>query len=486
MRKILFVVTAVHIVTATALVAQLPLIPASVKYRDTSKPPGKGRSGSATVQGLALLAKNGDASINVTTGELGTASEGMGSIEEIQVKIYSPISGKLLTTDVHKKDLQPGGRQELGYNGLARGQQVDLQASISGVDRGTDVVTINEQVKLRPDLVMESFAYPRQVYNGLPITFTAVVSEKNHDIGAWVTVGLMIDNSLVGSVKGWVDAGGTVSFRYDLTPLPLAIGPHTIGARILTTSPSDFDYSNNDAPEGTFEVLERTVAFDRANIQVVSSESLYHDSYSYNEQGPGSSYERHSNYDSVNRSQTREFEAVFQSGFPSFPVSLKVREWTNDHLLNEISLADLLPSTSSGSFDCAYRYVNQTIVKVCSAGGTSYLHVDHDAGDVTYFSTFSELRIRDGQIEYYYVDNRNNVVDHHGEWADLGSSYSVEAFADNRMINHFSTVTVPLDRNVRSTTHPLTCSDASYGSVSTHSCSESSSSDTSIRGAGGY
>ncbi len=221
----------------------------SVKYKDAGVKPAVGRSGSASLEVRALLARAGSTQVEASTGSLegGTSP---GQIEKVQLKMFI---GDMPTSNYNK--LTGGGYWTESYTSLARGNEIQVQANVTGIDpKRTDVVTVKAAVALRPDITVSSVAGPRESPPNAPVTFTATVSEINGDVGARSDCVLSIDGGEVDRADGiWVDAGGTVTCQFTYvfgTP-----GTYAVAVTASNVVPSDWDLANNTA-SASITVLE--------------------------------------------------------------------------------------------------------------------------------------------------------------------------------------------------------------------------------------
>jgi hypothetical protein len=97
-----------------------------------------------------------------------------------------------------------------------RGSNIGVQANIIGVDGSrTDVVTVTEMVKLRPDLTVGQITNPDHAQIGIPVEITALVSERNGDVGATADCVLSADGVEIDRANGiWIDANRSVSCMF--------------------------------------------------------------------------------------------------------------------------------------------------------------------------------------------------------------------------------------------------------------------------------
>lgn len=214
----------------------------SVKYKDHGAKPAHGRAGTAKMEVLALLAKDGSTEVDASTGsiELGTTD---GIFRRMLVKLST--AGRLRRVASYH-DLSSGTWTKT-FSTLRHGDSVWLQGYITGVDaHRTDVVTASAPVGLRPDLAVQSVRGPAQARPQQLVNFSATLSETNGDVGARANCVLSVNGAPVDSASGiWVDAGGVVSCAFAHT-FDIA-GTYAVQVAATNVSPSDWDATNNSA-----------------------------------------------------------------------------------------------------------------------------------------------------------------------------------------------------------------------------------------------
>jgi hypothetical protein len=220
-----------------------------IKYRDKGLQPARGRSGNATLAARALLGANGMTSLDVSTGEINAPSSAF--FKKIQVKLFAS-TGSVQSTTNYNVGTSPN--YQLTIPGRARGSSIGVQANIIGVDGSrTDVVTVTETVKLRPDLRVDRITKPERAQIGIPVDITALVSERNGDVGANADCVLSADGVEVDRAHGiWIDANGSVSCMF--RPIFSTVGQKHLTVSLVSVDPADYDVSNNSA-SATIEII---------------------------------------------------------------------------------------------------------------------------------------------------------------------------------------------------------------------------------------
>ena len=215
-------------------------IPNAVKYRDAGIRPAVGRSGSATLEGRALLGRDGRTLVEISTGSL-EAGTSVGNIDKSQLAVSAggPVQ--------NYNRLDDGGYWSGAYQGLARGATVSVQANVSGIDANrTDVVAVDMPVALRPDLAVTAVNAPDEVHVGDLVTVSAAVSEINRDVGARANCVLAVGGVVTAQSTGiWVDAGSAVNclFVFAFT----TAGTTDVRISLEAVNPGDWDTANNSA-----------------------------------------------------------------------------------------------------------------------------------------------------------------------------------------------------------------------------------------------
>lgn len=229
-------------------------ISSSVPYRQSGVGNATGRSGSATMTARALLGKDGNTTVELTTGTLDSSATPPGSFGAVQFKPLDP-SGNVLFAQNFTPLSTSTGYYSFMEPYFYRGQQVQLQGNINGIDANrADIVTVFETVKLRPDLMVKDVSSPTVSIINEPALIQASLLELNGDTGATSTCALSVDGNNVDQTNGvYVDAGGMVTCLFSYTFS--STGSHTIQVTAANVVPSEWDTSNNSA-SGTITVVQ--------------------------------------------------------------------------------------------------------------------------------------------------------------------------------------------------------------------------------------
>jgi hypothetical protein len=190
--------------------------------------------------------------LDVSTGEIGAPSSA--SLKKIQVKLFAS-GGSLQSTNNYNVGTSPS--YQLTIPGRVRGSNIGVQANIIGLDGSrTDVVTVTERVKLRPDLSVDQITNPDHAQIGIPVDITALVSERNGDVGATADCVLSADGVEIDRANGiWIDANRSVSCMF--RPIFSTVGRKHLTVSLVSIAPADYDDSNNSA-SATVEIAAPT------------------------------------------------------------------------------------------------------------------------------------------------------------------------------------------------------------------------------------
>ena len=223
----------------------------SIHYRESGVGNAHGRSGSANVTARALLGKDDNTSIELTTGTLDSNTTPPGSFTRVQLKPLLS-SGAALYAQNFNGLSTSSGYYSFVWPSLHRGEQIQLQSNIRGIDSRADVVTLTETVKMRPDLAVKNLTFLETAIVQEVVNIRANIVELNGDTGAMTACVLAIDGNTADRANNvYVDAGGGVTCEFSTTFS--GAGTHEIQVSAANPVPGDYDVSNNTA-SGTITV----------------------------------------------------------------------------------------------------------------------------------------------------------------------------------------------------------------------------------------
>ena len=233
----------------------------SIKYRDKGLKHARGRAGieatAATLEARALLGIDANTTLDISTGAI-DAPDVSRVLSKVQLKQYAPNGTQQTTTNY--KDINTPVYQ-LTLAGRVRGSKLQVQGSIVGVDgKRSDVVTVTETVKLRPDVSLDRIIAPARSRVAVPVQISALISENNGDVGARADCVLTVDGVEAGRANGiWVDAGRSVSCVFNhvfATP-----GTKQLSVSAISVNPGDWNAANNSANQAITIVLGNDFAW---------------------------------------------------------------------------------------------------------------------------------------------------------------------------------------------------------------------------------
>ena len=228
-------------------------IPNSKHYRESGVGNASGRTGTAQMTARALLGEDGNTTIEVTTGALDATTPPPGSFKKVQFKPLDPDGDAMFAQNFMPLSSDPGYYTFIAPS-LYRHQQAQIQGNIVGIDNRTDVVTVVDTVKLRPDLAIQNFHLPDSVFVNTTVNIVANIAELNGDTPATADCQLSVNGVLVDRAsKIFVDAAGSVSCAFAYTFK--STGAQTIQATVAGVTPADWDTANNSA-SGTINVVD--------------------------------------------------------------------------------------------------------------------------------------------------------------------------------------------------------------------------------------
>lgn len=415
-------------VSAQTVAAEGFLVANAVKYRDAGKKPATGRSGNATLTVRALRAKDNTTLFEITTGSLDDASVAPGQLAKVQLKGLDPNDPSVaLWTDNHN-GLTAGGYASYTYPMPDRGMPVQVQANIRGIDPRTDVVTVVENVKLRPDLSPTALAAPQRARLNTPVSIAATVRELNGDVGARANCVLYVDDTEADRLNGmWVDAGGTVSCAF--AHAFASTGTKALRIALESVVPGDWDPANNSV-SGSIDITSANDFNYFAQVFSDVQTHVYHYRYDYAWQYVASSERGQwgQEYSNVGREQQAYLYGSMPVELPFPLTSVELSMASGGSSWHSASMSDVAPIYSYESPDGFYRQAcTQTFSEgatgrvwfsLCTGHSTyddgsgtlqTYRYTDLNyqryAGDVVYWSSYYEDHYYADGREYHYSSN---------------------------------------------------------------------------------
>ena len=409
------------LLASTAFAARCQTVPSSAvsslkHYRESGVGNATGRSGSAVMTARALLGKDGQTTVEMTTGLLDSSVTPPGSFTKVQFKPLDAAGNPLFLRNFIPPS-GAGGYYSFTWPSLHRAEQIQLQGNVNDIDKNrTDVVTLVETTKLRPDLTVQNLILPSSAVVNHAVNISASIVELNGDASATTTCMLAVDGGNVDQANNvYVDAGGSVSclFVYKFT----SAGTHTVQVTAANVAPGDWDVSNNSA-SGTISITSPGTA-EHASATFGDSNGVFsQNSDTYEVWSGGNVIENNSNtYGTSGHTQASDLQLVSggcAGGTDAiawqFPVSLTYTESMDG--VQKYSVTDQVVGYTTSTGPTSFPFCNSTVATLTFQYGVTYandhfqhlsselffdnasnlvwsyqtLEISRNAGDVTYFS----------------------------------------------------------------------------------------------------
>ncbi|MDB4979622.1 MAG: hypothetical protein JWM82_374 [Myxococcales bacterium] len=204
-----------------------------------------GRDRNAHIATRALMDIQKMTTVEATTGAFDDINP-PGRIESLRIDIARTGPRGRDGRTIIAKSQQGSGYVSTTIANLFHGQPMSIKAHVTGIDREADEVSVDDQVRYRPDLVVAGIDVPAAPAVGLPTSIAATVREAKGDEGATANCVLSVDGVAADRTNGiWVDAAGVVTCHF--TTIFATAGAHKVAVDVLNVAPSDYDATNNHA-----------------------------------------------------------------------------------------------------------------------------------------------------------------------------------------------------------------------------------------------
>ena len=433
---------------AATLLLSAPLlaagrVPNSIKYKDSSIPNATGRSGGASIEAQALLGRDAQTALTVATGG--------GLLQKVQLK-YSGVT--------HNENSVGAASYATQIAGLSRHETLQVQANVSDNDSRTGVVTLEETVKLRPDLAVADVSPSGRVVAGMPSEIVATLSEGNGDVGARTNALLSVNGNVVDQARNvWVDAAGVVHCAFVYT-FPTA-GNYDIAVSATDVSPGDWDEANN-----TKSATVRVSGDHEFNSWSAHVWQEYTDAHYRSTSTDSGSESTEKSWDSVLR-----FDAVFPTSINLYGegFNISIKEVTDGRTIVDFRY----PGWGyGGNFAdgtvCSEIWGRHLRGSACSKDGVTHASMIRVAGYAYYFSRgWFYAYHDDGSVtedEYYAYD----MDDQYGIPYEYGSTVQLQFIAENNGGTWEADPFIVMQPYDKGTTHTTTCGTSWCSDVTKH------------------
>jgi hypothetical protein len=354
-----------------ALFAQPQSHPNSEKYKDSGIRNASGRSGSASIEARALFNRNNTTDLELTTGSFDSNAAAPGSITHVQMQLPNGGTKNFNGTS--------SGTFATNFTGAGPHAHVAVQTNVRDIDGArTDVVSVDEIVKRRPDLLLAGITAPQSGIRGRNVLIRATIRELNGDTGARTDLRLFADGVLVDRAEGaWIDANGMV----DVSFAPTINTTGTVRLTVVADSvnPGDWDDSNNSAST-TIEMKDQLGEFYSwsANGSEEEFKNYRYEKYSWGEFTD----------DQHGTNQSFGFNGVLRSDFAHEAMKATIEVTSDGKPLYNGETTEFEPSFRTRFGRCTSSRTYQPEVTVCYHNDMMYTTVDiySGASDVTYRS----------------------------------------------------------------------------------------------------
>jgi hypothetical protein len=403
-----------------------------IKYQN-SKPNAKGAGELASVETLALLSRDGTATLEVTTGSLDTGEpSATANISKVQLKLNN--------TTTNYNNLDGGGAFTLPLPNVQRYTPFQAHVNVAGLNGGnTEVVQVNDVVRRRPDLTIVSVDGPGAARVNQPFTIVATIAELNGDTGARTNCVLEDQNHELDRAEGiWVDAGDSVQCMFSQSVDSL--GKHVYFVKLVNTQPADWDSRfelQGLIVQGTTDKQWELTAAQR------TIRTTYVETYSGDPDHPTSG-------ESTTTNDAMHFNAVIDEPFDLETLNMSLDETTDGNRITRFS-GGFPPSSQ-----CILSDRRSSVYHICRFEGGLALDAISIGSSALYVSRFWTQRYDPESGQDVYTLRSINMSSRFGPFQRYGSTYSLhialsDANGNAWEVSPFLNL-VPYENPVQSTT----------------------------------
>lgn len=397
------------------------LTPNGVKYRDQTYKHASARSGNATVTARALLGKDGNTSLEVTTGALDVSTAAPGNMVKVQTKLESG-NQQLQATLNH--DGLTGGYHEFDVAGRPAHSWIQVQSNVRDIDpHRTDVVTVLERVNKRPDITVSALTAPDTAKINTQVVISSTIAELNGDVGAHTNCVLYVNGAQADQANGiWVANGDQVTCAFTRSFATAAT--YDLEVRAESVVPGDWDTSNNSA--------SRKIVIVNPEVQLHGSAYAAQSvsNYGWNYTDSWSDSYGNQQYQDSQLGHSESQGAVIYASAPqtvSFPLaSVSITQSSGGATLSSITATDV----GANGYGCVYLWANGGAdwANICGDvynNGTS-VYAGHFAGSVTYYSQGYQRGWDWYDGNYSWSWNNSSTYDQYGTFTPFGADYTFD------------------------------------------------------------
>ena len=377
----LFTPSFVPVVSTKASVDPRSLVQSSrVKYSDKGAKPGRARGRMSGLEMRALLDKQGETLVELTTGTF-DGQPATAVIEKVALRALT--AGTIANVRPETPEWA------FPATGLVQGDQLTAQANVrgAGVSR-VEVLDVSTTVVRRPDVSVLAVSGAAQVQPGTPITFFADVAELNGDLGARANCRLYVNGAPADQATAiWVDAGDIVTCQFSYSFA--TSGSYTVAVSAIDVAPGDWDAGNNTAST-TVTVVEpgTPIAYGQLTVEDANYEYLT----SSNRTG---AYPLVSNTGGTERWSKVVFFGLVPQGVPVPIQRVEAKIMSGSTTIHDAALAELMTYTyvsGGANVTCVDYFTNGQTASSCTRDypdparpDSTWFSYSHQSGRVTYY-----------------------------------------------------------------------------------------------------
>lgn len=499
-------------------------------WRDDGEKPARVQVGKAIFQSRALIGKDGVTDVEVTTGAFDSTATPPGNLTEVHIKAYRlngrpqfsrefehlksggyarfsfPLAAPPKRHHERGEDEDRSDRDEDRDEGkrdtsLQHGQVLRLKIEARGVGSGDEdeaEARLEETVKYRPDLAASTLQLPDKARVGTGVDMSASVVEQMMDTGAHADCVLSVDGLQVDKAAGiWVPPNGAVTCHFFYTfATP---GKHAVTVSLQNIIPADYD-SDNDSLSGTIQIENPSLMSYVATVNEVrlDTQSLTEVFIASN---TSTTPDKRDAKNSTRDSQTRTLNGTIPAAV-NLPVKkMSYADQTDGTALSALNYTDVPADFTqalvgdpnydsmsliirfdrgSGGFFTVRRFANSA-----AGTGVTTLNVNFFGGEVTFHSD-GYCHSVVGVFSCSSGDYSTNAGGPFGaKMVKLGQNYAADVMVDDGT-PYQGHPAMPLQTIVTTSGVPRSCTPMTVNGASSNVCSQSSVTNTVIRGGVSY
>jgi hypothetical protein len=182
------------------------------------------------------------------------------AIKKVQLKTFAADGSLESTRNLTDVGARDGVSHAIDLGDVPRDRRIEADVLVqTGSPERTHVLRGATKTLLRPDLVVEEITAPQQTLVGKPVVVTAVIAERNGDVGARADVSLSAIPGASESVV--VPAGGQVTVEFAQVSFGSAV-PVELEIAVGGANPFETDAANNSR-SATLDVTEHELPTPR-------------------------------------------------------------------------------------------------------------------------------------------------------------------------------------------------------------------------------